>query len=139
MIFAILSFILVLLGFIFGIVALRKGKEYKFRGMSIAGSVLGIIGGIVPIVIFIIANIVVVSYHTTNVEEQSQEIVSETDSYVGSRPEYTYYTNIDLIRTFTNDQTPASIVVKVVLGYDMNDRLTATELTNRKYEITAFI
>jgi flagellar FliL protein len=87
-----------------------------------------------------IVTVAVITFNFLNKGGRSQTVVSsESDPYVGRRPEYTYYTNIDLIRTFTNDPTPASVVVKVVLGYDMNDRLAPTELTNRQYEITAFV
>jgi hypothetical protein len=49
-IFGTLSYIMVLLAIIFGIVVLKKGKKYKFCGAGIAGFVLGIIG-FVPSVI----------------------------------------------------------------------------------------
>jgi flagellar FliL protein len=87
-----------------------------------------------------IVTVAVITFNFLNQGGRSQTSVdAETDPYVGTKPEYMYYTNIDLIRVFTNDPTPASVVVKVVLGYDMNDERAPTELTSRLYEITAFI
>lgn len=86
-----------------------------------------------------IVTVAVITFNFLNRGGRSQTVVSETDPYVGTKPEYTYYTNIDQIRTFTNDPTPASVVVNIALGYDLNDARAATELTNRVYELRAFI
>lgn len=86
-----------------------------------------------------IVTVAVITFNFLNKGGRSQTVISETDPYVGRRPEYAYYTSIDQIRTWTNDPTPASVVVNVALGYDMNDRLAPTELTNRLYELRAFI
>lgn len=86
-----------------------------------------------------IVTVAVITFNFLNKGGASQTVVSETDPYVGARPEYMYYTAIEQIRTFTNDPTPASVVVNVVLGYDMNDNAAPTELTARLYELRAFI
>jgi flagellar FliL protein len=108
-----------------------------------------LLGGLIPKLLKFIAiglgalifivTVAVITFNFLNQGGRTQTMVSETDPYVGRRPEYTYYSNIDLIRTFTNDASPASVVVKVVLGYDMDDQRAPTELTNRMYEITAYI
>jgi flagellar FliL protein len=86
-----------------------------------------------------IVTVAVITFNFLNKGGRSQTVVSETDPYVGRRPEYAYYTSIDQVRTFTNDPSPASVVVNIALGYDMNDAYAPTELTNRLYELRAFV
>ncbi len=86
-----------------------------------------------------IVTVAVITFNFLNRGGRNQTTVSETDPYVGRRPEYMYFTAIDLINTRTNDPTPAMVRVSLALGYDMNDRLAQTELTNRRYEIQDFI
>jgi len=43
------------------------------------------------------------------------------------------------IRTKSSDILPASIVVEVVLGYKLDDKTTASEITSRQIEIKDFL
>jgi flagellar FliL protein len=43
------------------------------------------------------------------------------------------------IRTKSSDILPASIVVEVVLGYKLDDKATASEITSRQIEIKDFL
>jgi len=61
--------------------------------------------------------------------------------FTGSRPQYSTFTALGPIRTTTKD-TPAysySVVVDMVIGYDLDDNTTATELTGRLYELRDFV
>lgn len=86
-----------------------------------------------------IVTVAVITFNFLNKGGRSQTVVSDTDPYVGRRPEYMYFTALDSIRTRTYDPTPFVVVVKINLGYDMNDRYAQTELTNRQYEIIDFL
>ena len=86
-----------------------------------------------------IVTVAVITFNFLNKGGRSQTSLAETDPYVGKRPEYSYFTAIGQIRTWTNDPTPASVVVNITLGYDMNDKLAQNELTNRLYELRAFV
>jgi flagellar FliL protein len=44
-----------------------------------------------------------------------------------------------MIRTSTKDEVPYSVVVDMVIGYDLNDNAAATELTARLYELRDFV
>jgi flagellar FliL protein len=71
---------------------------------------------------------------------KSQTVVTDSSSsYVGKRPEYSMFTSIGSVRTRTKDPTPYSVVVDMVIGYDMNDKNAANELTSRLYELRDFV
>ncbi|QQO08250.1 flagellar basal body-associated FliL family protein [Breznakiella homolactica] len=85
-----------------------------------------------------IVTVAVITFNILNRGGRSQTVVSETDPYVGRRPQYSMFTAVGVVRTRTNDPTPYSVVVNMVLGYDMNDKNAQTELTNRLYELRDF-
>ncbi len=86
-----------------------------------------------------IVTVAVITFNFLNKGGRSQTSLTGTDPYMGKRPEYSYFTAIGQIRTRTNDPTPYSVVVNITLGYDMNDKLAQNELTNRLYELRAFV
>jgi len=49
------------------------------------------------------------------------------------------FTSIGPVRTRTSDSTPYAVVVDMVLGYDINDKNAAGELTSRLYELRDFV
>jgi flagellar FliL protein len=44
-----------------------------------------------------------------------------------------------MVRCRTKDPTSHSVVVDMAIGYDMNDKNAATELTTRLYELQDFV
>jgi flagellar FliL protein len=71
---------------------------------------------------------------------KSQTAVADPASpYVGARPQYQIFSSLNSIRTRTKDVTPYSVVVDMVIGYDMNDRNAQAELTGRLYELQDFV
>jgi len=87
-----------------------------------------------------IVTVSVITYRVMVGSGKPQTVVpSEPDSYRGKRPELSWFTTIGVIRTKTKDATPHSVVVNVVIGYDLNDKAAQTELTSRLYEIRDFI
>ena len=86
-----------------------------------------------------IVTVAVITYNILNRGGRSQTVVSETDPYSGSRPQYAMFTTIGTVRTRTSDPTPHAVVVDIVLGYDENDKNAQNELTARLYELRDFI
>lgn len=54
------------------------------------------------------------------------------------RPVLAYY-ELDTIQTRTSDDIPAQVMVKVALGYPSEDKVTPTEITQRKVELIDFL
>ena len=50
-----------------------------------------------------------------------------------------WYNSLGQVKTKTCDEIPASVVVEVVLGYKVDDKTTATEITQRQIEIKDFL
>jgi flagellar FliL protein len=92
------------------------------------------LGGLIFIV-----TVSVITYNVLNKGGASQTIIPENSPYVGSRPQYATFTAIGSIRTGTKDPAPYSVVVDMVIGYDLNDNAAATELTGRLYELRDFV
>ncbi len=90
--------------------------------------------------IILIVTISVITFNILNRGGQSQAVVSDDSSaYVGNRPEYSKFTALPVIRTTTQDPIPYSVVVEIVLGYDLNNATAATELTSRLTELQDFL
>jgi flagellar FliL protein len=49
------------------------------------------------------------------------------------------FTSIGVIRTSTRDPLPYSVVVDMVIGYELNDNAAQAELTGRLYELRDFV
>jgi len=88
--------------------------------------------------IFIIT-VSVITYNILNRGGQSQTVIPANSPFVGSRPQYSVFTSIGLIRTSTRDPNPYSVVVDMIVGYDLNDNAASTEMTGRLYELRDFV
>jgi flagellar FliL protein len=86
-----------------------------------------------------IVTVSVITYNFLSKGGQSQTIIPSASPFVGVRPQYSMFTSIGLIRTTTRDATPYSVIIDMVVGYDLNDNSTATELTGRLYELRDFV
>jgi flagellar FliL protein len=86
-----------------------------------------------------IVTVAVITFNILNKGGRNQTVVAEPSSpWIGKRPEYQMFTSIGSIRTRTKDATPYSVVVDMVIGYDINDKNAANELTTRLYELKDF-
>ena len=126
--------ILFLLAFIFGIITLKKRHSYKYRRMSISGLVLGITGLTFFIVIF---SIVVVSEIRTYgmYSFGKKQTIEDFDPCPIPKPRFSFYTDIGTIRATTKDNPPYSIIVDLVIGYDIGDTETANDLVTKNKEL----
>lgn len=86
-----------------------------------------------------IVTVAVITFNFMNKGGQSQTAVSDTSEYVGKRPEYSWFTNIGVVRTRTQDVTPYAVVVNMIIGYDLNDSASQTELNSRLPELKDFV
>ena len=86
-----------------------------------------------------IVTVSVITYNILNKGGQSQTVIPSASPFVGSRPQYQMFTSIGLIRTSTRDVLPYSVVVDMVIGYDLNDNTAQAELGGRLYELRDFI
>jgi flagellar FliL protein len=86
-----------------------------------------------------IVTVSVITYNILNKGGQSQSVIPSASPFVGARPQYQMFTSIGLIRTSTKDPLPYSVVVDMVIGYDLNDNSAQAELTGRLYELRDFV
>jgi flagellar FliL protein len=90
-------------------------------------------------VIFIIT-VTVITFNFMNKSGKSRTMVAASSpAFIGKRPEYLYFNSIGTVRCRTKDPTSHSVVVDLAIGYDMNDKNAATELTTRLYELQDFV
>jgi len=86
-----------------------------------------------------IVTVSVITYNILNKGGQSQTVLPSASPFVGARPEYQIFSSIGVIRTSTKDPLPYSVVVDMIIGYDLNDNTAQAELTNRLYELRDFV
>ena len=86
-----------------------------------------------------IVTVSVITYNILNKGGQSRTNIPVASPFSGARPQYSVFTAIGMIRTSTRDPVPYSVVVDMVVHYDLNDNAAATELTGRLYELRDFV
>ena len=86
-----------------------------------------------------IVTVTVITVNIVNRGGQPQTVIPSASPFTGSRPQYQAFSMIGPIRTSTRDPIPYSVVVDMIIGYDLNDNTTATELTGRLYELRDFV
>jgi flagellar FliL protein len=86
-----------------------------------------------------IVTVAVITFNIMNKGGKSQTVVPQTDSYVAVKKQYSPFTLIGDVSTRTRDPTPWNVAVDMIIGYDLNDNATATELTSRLYELRDFV
>ena len=92
------------------------------------------LGAIILIVVIVIVTMKVAGGNTT-----AQAGIPISDEYVVQREILDWYTSLGAIRTKTSDDTPASVVVDIALGYKKDDKATSTEITQRSIELKDFL
>jgi len=86
-----------------------------------------------------IVTVSVITFNILNKGGSSQTVIPSNSPFVGSRPQYQMFSSIGIVRTSTRDPIPYSVVVDMIIGYDMNDNQAAGELTGRLYELQDFV
>ncbi len=88
----------------------------------------------VGLIIVVVATVVI----TMNIREKgrsSQGLAAVSPEYTDKADPLSYTDVIDQIRGQTADETPAIFLLKVSLGYDLNDKVLGAEVAARKWEI----
>ncbi|HCM27954.1 MAG: flagellar basal body protein FliL [Treponema sp. GWB1_62_6] len=86
-----------------------------------------------------IVTVSVITFRILNGTGKAQTVNVAVDEYTPKKPQLSWFTTIGVIRTRTKDPTPFSVVVNVILGYDLDSKVSQNELTNRLYELKDFI
>lgn len=89
--------------------------------------------------VILIVTIVVLTVHIMGLEKSGTAAVPTTEEYAPSKEVLDWYQSLGSIRTKTSDETPASVVVDVVLGYKKDDKATSTEITQRTVELKDYL
>ncbi|MCL2245203.1 MAG: flagellar basal body protein FliL [Treponema sp.] len=121
----------------------EAGGSSKKRGGGL-GNLLPTILKFVAIgigALIFIVTVSVITYSIMNKGGKTQTVISDPSSpYIGKRAEYAMYTLLGSITTRTSDYPNSSTVtVEVIIGYDLNDQLAASELNSRQYEMRDFL
>ncbi len=69
----------------------------------------------------------------------SQTAIPVGVEFTTAREDYDWYSSLDQVSTQTSDVPPASVMVRVVLGYKKDDKQAASEITARRVEIIDFL
>ena len=86
-----------------------------------------------------IVTVSAITYSFLNKGGQSQTAIPSNSPFVGAMPLYSVFTSIGQIRTSTKDPIPYSVVVDMVIHYDMNDSAASTEFTGRLHVLRDFV
>jgi flagellar FliL protein len=108
-----------------GTLALLLPNLLKFVAMGLGALIL-------------IVTIAVITFNILNKNGTGQTVVMEDDAYTGVRPQFSMFSALPIVRATTKDPTPSSVIVEIVLGYDLNNATAATELTGRLVELQDF-
>ena len=93
-------------------------KILKFAAMGIGA------------IIFIVT-VVIITMRIMNRGGQSQTAIPISEEYQGTEEQLAWYDNIPEIRTRTSDENSVTVIVKVNLGYEMENKVVQTELIAR--------
>ncbi len=109
----------------------------------------GGIGGLLPTLlkwiaigigaIILIVTVVVLTMKIVNSNSPTTSSIPVSQEYAGKREILSWYSSLGQIRAKTSDSIPASVLVDVVLGYKVDDKVTSTEITQRQIEIKDFL
>jgi len=95
--------------------------------------------GIALAAVVLIVTVVVVTVNILNKQGKPIEQVPVSEAYQQSTPVFAYVTTIGEIRTRTKDTEPSSVVIKINLGFDMNDKESPNDVTARLYQIRDYL
>ncbi|GMO38862.1 MAG: flagellar basal body-associated FliL family protein [Termitinemataceae bacterium] len=114
------------------------GEGGKKKGGGLLPNLLKFVVIGLAALVFIVT-VAVITFNIMNKGGKSATVIPQTDSYVAVKPQYAMFTLIGDVTTRTKDPTPYSVSVKLIIGYDLNDNASATELTQRQYELRDFV
>jgi len=84
-----------------------------------------------------IVTVAVITFKILSSRGESQTVLDPTSEYIGTRPQYATFSLIGQINTRTRDQNH-TVVVDMLLEYDLNNNAAQTELTGRVNQLRDF-
>jgi len=84
-----------------------------------------------------IVTVAVITYKILNNRGESQTVLDPTSEYIGTRPQFSTFTLIGQLNTRTRDQGH-TVVVDMLIEYDLNNNAAQTELTGRVNQLRDF-
>lgn len=115
------------------------GGKKKSKGMGgLLPTLLKWIAIVIGAIILIVT-VVVITMKVMGTNNTATVAVPVSPEYTSKRELLSWYNSIGSIKTKTCDEVPASVIVEVVLGYKVDDKTTATEITQRQIEIKDFL
>ena len=89
--------------------------------------------------IILIVTVVIITMKVMGTNNTATVAVPVSPEYTTKRELLSWYNSLGQVKTKTCDEIPATVVVVVVLGYKVDDKTTATEITQRQIEIKDFL
>ena len=118
-------------------VSSSSGKKSKGMG-GLLPTLLKWIAIVIGAIILIVT-VVIITMKVMGTNNTATVAVPVSPEYTSKRELLSWYNSIGSIKTKTCDEVPASVIVEVVLGYKIDDKTTATEITQRQIEIKDFL
>jgi flagellar FliL protein len=84
-----------------------------------------------------IVTVAVITYKILNSRGEAQTVPDPTSEYIGTRPQFSTFTLIGQLNTRTRDRTH-TVVVDMLIEYDLNNNAAQTELTGRVNQLRDF-
>jgi flagellar FliL protein len=115
----------------------QEGK----RGGLLSGMLLKVLKFVAMAVgaIIFIVTVVLITMRIAGQGTQPQSYPQSSPEYEAETPVLAWYNNIDEIRTRTADDSPHTVIAKVSLGYERENKVVQTELVSRTPRLRALI
>jgi len=115
------------------------GTQKKASGLvaALPGMLKFVAIGIAALIVIITVS--AITHTIINRGGRAQTAIPSASPFVGARPSFSAFTAIGQVRTTTNDPVPFSVIVDMVVHFDLNDNAAQTELTDRLHELRDFV
>jgi len=115
------------------------GAQKKASGLvaALPGMLKFVAIGLAALIVIITVSII--THGVINRGGRAQTAIPQVPAFQGVRPTFSAFTAIGQVRTTTNDPVPFSVVVDMVVHFDLNDNAAQTELTDRLHELRDFV
>ncbi len=120
---------------------LGGGGSSPKKGGALGGLLPGLLKWVAIAVgaIILIVTVVVITMSVMGSNSPSTTYIPINEEYTPQREVYSWYESLPDIRAKTYDTIPASVIVKVVLGYEVDDATASTEITQRRVELQDYL
>ena len=88
-------------------------------------------------VLIFIVTVSVITYNILNKRGEAQTVLDPTSEYIGTRPQYSVFSLVGEISARTRDLNH-TVVVDMLIEYDLNNNAAQTELTGRVDQLRDF-